>query len=89
MFNLSTGEGELGYLGQYSKRTEIGTGFHPLIDMGARPYHIQLGRFLTTDPIEGGGMDEDSTFGYTEYELKRAADESCPINRRSLISDSG
>lgn len=54
VFNLSNGEGELGYLGQYSKRTEIGTGFQRLIDMGARPYHVAIGRFLTVDPIEGG-----------------------------------
>ena len=54
MFNSRSGTGELGYLGKYSKLVPTGTGFQPIIDMGARPYHIQLGRFLNVDPIEGG-----------------------------------
>ena len=48
------GDADLGYLGRHAKLTEHGAGFEPLINMGARPYHIGLGRFLTTDPIEGG-----------------------------------
>jgi RHS repeat-associated protein len=49
-----TGSLDNGWLGQHQRPTEHATGLVATIEMGARPYNPTLGRFLTTDPIEGG-----------------------------------
>jgi RHS repeat-associated protein len=42
------------YLAQYDKNLDPTSG---LIEMGARPYDPNLGRFLTVDPIDGGSLN--------------------------------
>jgi RHS repeat-associated protein len=44
-----------GYLGSKQRYTSTGAG---IIEMGARLYAPQLGRFLQTDPIEGGSAND-------------------------------
>jgi RHS repeat-associated protein len=42
------------WLGQHQRPLEHQAGLLPMIEMGARQYDPHLGRFLETDPIEGG-----------------------------------
>jgi RHS repeat-associated protein len=42
-------------------KVETETGLQPVIEMGARQYHVELGRFLEVDPIEGGVHND---YGY-------------------------
>jgi RHS repeat-associated protein len=46
--------GRFGWLGGKSRRTELQSG---VIQMGARSYIPQLGRFLTPDPVRGGSAN--------------------------------
>lgn len=50
----SSSAGRFGWLGGKSRRTELPSG---VIQMGARSYIPQLGRFLTPDPIPGGSAN--------------------------------
>jgi RHS repeat-associated protein len=52
--NTTAGNRDLGWVGSASRYTDHASGIQATIDMGARPYSPNLGRFLTTDPIEGG-----------------------------------
>jgi RHS repeat-associated protein len=46
--------GRFGWLGGKVRRTELSSG---VIQMGARSYIPQLGRFLTPDPVAGGSAN--------------------------------
>ncbi|TXI47973.1 MAG: hypothetical protein E6Q57_08705 [Mycobacterium sp.] len=61
--SIDNADGDLdyGWHGQAQRPLEHLTGLQPTIEMGARPYQTSLGRFLATDPIEGGGAND---FGY-------------------------
>jgi RHS repeat-associated protein len=50
----SEGAGRFGWLGGKARRTELPSG---VIQMGARSYIPQLGRFLTPDPVPGGSAN--------------------------------
>lgn len=51
---LSGSAGRFGWLGGKARRTELASG---VIQMGARSYIPQLGRFLTPDPIREGSVN--------------------------------
>jgi RHS repeat-associated protein len=59
--------GRFGWLGGKARRTELASG---VIQMGARSYIPQLGRFLTSDPVPGGSanaydyVDQDPVNGF-------------------------
>jgi len=50
----STGSWDYGWHGTAQRPLESQAGLTPIIEMGARQYTSVLGRFLETDPIEGG-----------------------------------
>ncbi len=52
------GNTDYGWKGQYQKLTEHEPGAPVTIEMGARIYDPTLGRFLETDPIEGGSEND-------------------------------
>jgi RHS repeat-associated protein len=52
-----------GWLGQHQRPLEQQTGLRAVIEMGARIYDPLLGRFLQTDPVEGGTAND---YAYVE-----------------------
>ncbi|GGH51013.1 RHS repeat domain-containing protein [Microbacterium album] len=48
------GTAQPGFLGTDGRLTDLVDEFDPIIDMGARTYHPELGRFLNVDPVVGG-----------------------------------
>ena len=50
--------GSYGWLGQYARATEDLPANGDIIQMGARPYHTGIGRFLSVDPIEAGNASD-------------------------------
>ena len=53
----STGNLDYGWEGQHQRPLEHEAGLQPIIEMGARQYSPLLGRFLESDPIEGGSAN--------------------------------
>ena len=70
--NTSPGDFDNNWLGQHQRPTEHQPELKPTIEMGARPYRPDLGRFLRLDPIDGGATFSD--YGYV----------SDPINQFDL-----
>ena len=60
----NTGPGDMdgGWLGQHQRPTEHQPELKPTIEMGARPYRPDLGRFLRVDPIDGGATHSNYAY---------------------------
>ena len=50
----SAGTADWGWLGQHQRTLDHPSGLNPVIEMGARVYQPDTGRFQQTDPIEDG-----------------------------------
>lgn len=50
----SAGSSDWGWLGQHQRTLDHPSGLNPVIEMGARVYQPDTGRFQQTDPIEDG-----------------------------------
>jgi RHS repeat-associated protein len=64
------GQSDYGWLGQH-QRPHDHAGTLNLIQMGARPYTPQLGRFLAVDPVEGGSANN---YDYTNADPTNTTD---------------
>jgi RHS repeat-associated protein len=71
----SDGNYDYGYLGQHQRGLEHEPSLQPVVEMGARPYHPTLGRFLGVDPVLGGSCND---YEYTCGD---------PINRLDLAGE--
>jgi len=60
--NTSPGDFDNGWLGQHQRPTEQQPELKTTIEMGARPYRPDLGRFLRIDPIDGGATFSDYAY---------------------------
>ena len=64
MANTGPTDIDNGWVGQHQRPSEHQIELKPTIEMGARPYRADLGRFLRVDPIPGGATD--SNYAYVE-----------------------
>jgi RHS repeat-associated protein len=75
-----------GWLGQHQRPLEHETGLANTIEMGARQYDPTLGRFLQTDPIEGGSCNDydyvcgDSVGGFDLDGTRMCVDRDCHMS---------
>lgn len=60
--NTSPSDLDNTWLGQHQRPTEHQPELKPTIEMGARPYRPDLGRFLRVDPIDGGATDSNYSY---------------------------
>ena len=74
--DTSPGSFDNAWAGQHQRPLEHHPGHTPTIQMGARPYRADLGRFLSVDPIEGG-CSNDYVFVHGD-----------PINSSDLTGES-
>jgi RHS repeat-associated protein len=73
--NTSPGDFDNGWLGQHQRPTEHQPGLRTTIEMGARPYRAELGRFLRTDPVFTGAGP--SAYGYVSDPINAADLSGC------------
>ena len=81
------------WLGGDARPVELLPGLQPVIEMGARQYSSVIGRFLETDPIEGGAVVALATSARSPHvsevslELEPHPKHQCPQDTSVLRDD--